>query len=138
MIAEAIRDFLLTQTAITAALATYDFGPEGPAIFTIDPIPEDASLPAIVIVEIGGDRWGTRERKGAVQNVDVTLWGDKDTSKTDLRGLAWNLFVALERASLNPSGAYAIFATAQPPAALNDPDGFPGFNVSVSVHVLMK
>lgn len=138
MVAEALRDLLAATASVTTGLATYDFGgasPE-PAIFTVDPIPHDASLPAVVITEVGGGRWGTRTKKGADVNCDVRVWGDKDRSRAALRDLAWTIWGALERADLSISGYSEAGCRADAPQELTDPDGFPGFLIPVAVRIL--
>jgi len=138
MIVKAIRDVLVADTTVTAALATYDFGDasEGPAVFTFDPVPNDASLPAIAISQVSGSRWGTQGNKGGEADVDVMIWGDKKRSWKALRELSWAVWTALERAHLSLSGYDEIGCMADLPAGLTDEDGFPGYMIRLTVRFL--
>jgi len=128
---------LVTETAVTNGLSTYNFGNgDAPAIFTTDEIQEDAATPFIRISTVGGFRDGTdRTYRGGVVIVNVTLWGDKnDTGKT-LRELADTIWFALDRAPIEVSGYDVPYCFADPPNRLTDRDGFPGYSVSCQVLV---
>jgi len=134
VIAKAIHAKLNATASVTSKLATYDFGDGAvPAIFTVDPIPKDAALPAIVITLVGGIRDGSRGQKGVDAGVDVRVWGDRKRSTATLRALAWAIWEALERAPLTIDGYEEVGCRADPPQALTDPDGFPGYLVAVRV-----
>lgn len=131
----------LVASALATELATYDFGDavEAPAVFTIDPIPEDAELPAIVVTELGGSSdFGTRAKRGAEVDVDVRLWGDKDRSEKALRDLAWRVFLEMHRAHLDVDGFEEVGCFATPPRKLFDPDKFPGYLVSVRARIIER
>ncbi len=138
MIAEAIRDKLIDTLAVTSELATYDFGGDvlGPAVFTIEPIPHDCELPAIVVTEAGGDRFGTRAKRGAEMDADVNIWGDKSRSQKLLRDLAEVVWTTLDRAHLTVTGYSEVGCYAYPPQKLTDPDGFPGYLIRIMVRIL--
>jgi len=138
MIAEAIRDKLIDTDAVTDELATYDFGDDTPtpAVFTIEPIPHDCDLPAIVVTESGGSRFGTRAKRGAEAEAEVNVWGDKKRSQKSLRGLAELIWRALDRKHLTVTGYTEIGCYAYPPQKLTDPDGFPGYLIRVMVRIL--
>jgi len=137
--APAIRDLIVADIDITAQLATYDFGGPAvtPAVFTTDPIPVDAELPAIVITEIGGDNdFGSRSHKGAHVRCDVRVYDDKDRSRQAVRILAWALWRLLHRAHLDIECMSDIGCYADPPAEITDAEGFPGFVIPVLIWIL--
>lgn len=137
MILEALRDILLADATVTDALASYDFGDgDHPAVFTVDPIPQDSSLPAIVLTLDGGVRWGTRASIGGEADVTVRMYDDKSRSTQALRDLAWAVFEALERCTPTFDGYEEVGVMASPPMAAPDPDGFPGYQVAVLVRFL--
>lgn len=142
MLAEGIRDLLVTDAAIVAALSTYAFSTANPtaSVFTTDVIPEDAGLPAVIINELGGPAWGTIAREGGDVLVRVVVYGDKDRETSTLRSLAWSIRKVLNRATIIPSDdAYiAIRAIADVPALTTDIDGFPGYSIDVRAIVLEK
>jgi len=138
MILKAVRDVIVADAGVTAQLETYDFGAgDEPAVFTIDPIPADAKLPAVVVTQPSGDDWGTLDLRGAEVDVDVRVYGDKNRSRKALHDLAWDLWELLNWAELTVPGyeRWGCFASG-PPGELTDPDGFPGYLVPLTVRIL--
>jgi hypothetical protein len=139
MLVQALRDKLVVITAITNLLATYKFnGTTGtPAIFTINPMPEDTAYPAIMIYDTGGNsNFGTRSTIGANINATVSVYGNKQRDWTTIKQAAWLVWRALERQSLTITGFSTVMVRAQPPKSINDGIGFPGFVVEVTATVL--
>jgi len=140
MIAEAIEAMIVADVGITAQLATYDFGGLAvePAVFTIDPIPHDSALPAIVITEQGGARWGTIDPRRGTQFAvgHVRVFDNKGRSRVLVRGIAQALWELLDLANLVVAGYNDVGTYADPPQDLPDSDGFPGSLVIVSVRLL--
>ncbi len=136
MIAGVLTKAITADATIVAGLALYA---GVPAIFTAE-IPDDCGLPAIVINDIGGTRWGTRGQKGAELAVDVTIYGKNLLSKKVIRDLAYKIWHLLNRHELSPwleaEGYDNWGCLADPPTATNDGNGFPGFTVKVTVRVL--
>ena len=138
MIIKAIYDLLIATPAITALLPTYNFGEVKAAIFTIDPVPKDASLPAIVISQSGGIRWGTRAKKGGEADVTITIWDDKKRTWKALREIAWLVWITCERASLTIDGYEEVGCLANLPRQLVDTDGFPGYIIDLMVRFIQE
>jgi hypothetical protein len=139
MLAEAIRTKLAADSDVTGALATYTFttGSTGPAIFTTDPIPEgDASLPAIVITEVGGGWFGDFGARGMEALAEVRIYGPKERTRQVIRDLARDVWEALHERKLNVAGMAENGVWCDAPAEITDPDGFPGFLVRVRVLLL--
>lgn len=142
MLAEALRDVLLTSTAITDELATYEFttsSPE-PAIFTTDVVPENADFPAVIINEVQGGIvfGGTRAKKGAEPAAQVRFLGDKDRNSTKIRSLAWVAWRLLSR-SEPTDDVFKIFrVVADPPQLLDDEDGFPTWIIIIRAAAIEK
>ena len=136
MIEEGIRDYL-NENVDAASIGIYDFGSgAAKAIFTATPLPSDDCLPAIVVQETGGTRWGVRARKGAIQTADVAIYGPKRRSAKGLRDLAYAVWLMLERARIELHDACSVMCIADPPSRVTDPDGFPGFRIGVVVWFL--
>jgi len=137
-VVKAVREALLSDSAVTASLATYDFGgdAEEPAVFGFQPIPADAQLPAIAIDLAGGSSWGTRSYRGAELIVDVQVWGEKHSSRAALRDTAWAVWRCLDRTPLVLQGYEDVGVQASPPRPSPDPDGFPGYLVEVRARIL--
>ena len=142
MIAEGIRDLLVADAEVVAALSTYEFTSAAPtaAVFTTDVIPEDAELPAVIINEFGGPAFGTLAREGGDVLARVRVYSDKDRETSVLRTLAWRIRKVLNRSVLTPSdGAYlACRVIADVPALAPDVDGFPGYMIDVRAIVLER
>lgn len=137
--APALRDLIVVDEGITAQLATYDFGGliETPAVFTTDPIPADAALPAIVITEIGGDSdFGSRSHRGGHFRCDVRVYDNKGRSRQAARILALDLWRLLNRAHPDIECSTEVGCYADPPAEITDAEGFPGFVVPVLIWLL--
>jgi hypothetical protein len=145
MIKSVIRRLLLADSDVTGALATYPFADgeaEEPAIFTAYEIPEDARFPAIVLVLVGGTRFGCRGQRGAVWHVDVCVYDDKETSMKPLDDLAFAIWKCCDRAELWPwleeEGYDDFGCTAEPPVASKDPESYPGYQIKVHARVLER
>ncbi len=141
MISEVLRDVLVADAAIAAALGTYEFttGLSEPAIFTTERIPDNCMNSAIIIDDLGGTPWGDRCKRGGECSARIRVYGDKSWELDVTRALAWDVNRAIDRAALDgylaSYGYAAALCQANPPAFLPDPDGFPGFMVDVRVIV---
>lgn len=137
MILGAVANRLKADSLLVGLLATYDFGsgPE-PAIFTIDPIPEDAALPAIVITEIGGTNFETRDTYGAEVTLDVRAYDEKTRSRAAVEQIAWRIQHVLHHTPLIISGCEEVGCYAEVPQHMADDRGFPGYRVQVMVRFL--
>lgn len=141
---EAVRAFLLTVTAITDDLETYEFttgNVELPAIFSTRVIPEDAKYPAIIIRQAGGVTFGTRGQEGGEFTVDVSVFDDKEANSETLDRLAQNIWTSLNRADMATElaaiGMENCGVIANPPFENNDDDGYMGYVISVTVRALV-
>lgn len=132
---KAVRDLLVADGTVTAGLNTYAFttGSETPAVFTGPKLPDDAKYPAVLIMQISGTPWGTRDSRGGEIFADVDLWGDKDQSLATLRATAEDIQQALDRATLSVSGYDCVLCQADPEIRTDDDDGFPGYRIAIRV-----
>lgn len=137
-IVAAVHELLADESSLIAKLAKYNFGSgDAPAIFTVDPAPENSSQPLIVITQIGGTMGTARDRshRGGEVSIDVRLWGDKGDSEKTLREIADQIWLLLDRADLSVNGFEVVNVRAEAPQRLSDPQGFPGYLVPVFVLV---
>lgn len=136
MIAEAIGDVLAADSYLTSRLAAYN---GNPAIITFDPPPADMAEPLVVIRgPRAGTRDGDRANKGVIADFDVACYADKGPSTKTLREIAWRIWLLLERANLSINGYEAVGVIAAPPRSAPDPDGFPGFIISISAQAIRR
>lgn len=134
---QGVYDVIIAETALTAKLATYN---SLPAVLTITPAPEDCAQPLITISQIGGTLSGRdRGNKGGEVIVDVSLWGNKSDTEKELRNIADELWLLLDRAQVQADGfTETVYCLADPPNRIADPDGFPGFLITCRILVRQK
>lgn len=134
MIKEAIRNRLLGDAAIIAAVGEFEFstGSLDPAIFTTQAVPKDCESVSIIISEASGDRFGCRGNRGGDSHARVRVYGDRVMSDKDLWDLAYMVWRRLDRCTLTYTGYENVGVMADPPVELgDDPDGFPGWMIDV-------
>lgn len=134
-VTQGIYDVIIADTGLTNKLAKYK---SAPAVFTFTPAPENAASPQITISQVGGIPGNGRDRghKGGVISADVKVYSDKGDSEKALRNLADELWLLLDRASVQADGFdETVYCFANPPQKLDDPEGFPGFLVTCRVLV---
>jgi len=120
----------ITGSSLAASLATYDFGSGAePAVFTIEPAPEDTKGPFIIITQVGGDFSNVRDRttRGGNIDIDVKLWGDRDNSHKVLRDLSYELWQLLDRATFDVDGYHVLQCLSDPPGYIGGDRNFPGY-----------
>ena len=135
-IVEALQRIIAGDAAIAARLETYMFttGLEDPAVFTTQVFPKNARFPAIILDRVGGSDFGSRGKKGEDVGVDVRLYGDRDRDARVLRKTAELLHGTLNRSTVALVNGFEAFrCMADPPQAVSDEDGFPGYLVRVRV-----
>lgn len=138
-VAQAVLQCLLGDSTLRSKYATYNFGntTPDPAIFTTDPIPEDAGSPCAVITEEGGNSsFGTRERRGAEVEIQIRIFGDKDREHDTIRDVAWSTWRRIHRARLSIDGFAELGCIAEVPRQSRDDDGYPEFSIDVRVRIL--
>ena len=134
MIVEAIRDLILATPLVAGRLDDYDFG-DGVMRASVHTrkAPNDAPGRLITIMQSAGEPIGNRRQHGAAFDVDVNVYGDKILSDAELRTIAMSLWETFNRGTLTISDWNFRGMMAQMPEQIEDEDGFPGYNVSVSV-----
>ncbi len=142
MLAESVRDLIVNDAAAIAGLATWEFtsGAPEPAVFTNRRTPGEGKRPSVEVEESGGDHWGTRGSPGMDAVVQVRVMGENDMSQEALRSAAMVVMDTVHRANIDdytrPRGYEGIFVLAEPPSAIIDEDGFPGYLIALRVRVL--
>lgn len=139
---DALRRLILTNSDITDDLATWEFttGISTPAVFTSRVIPEGCAYPAIIIDEASASNWGCRDKKGGDFAGRIRVYDDKDSSGVTLSLISKRVWLLVDRANLDsyliPDGFNCGGVWADPPAALEDQEGFPGYIVNVRALLL--
>ena len=131
----ALINALVADPYISSHLARWDFGDgtERPAIFTMDPAPRECSNPVMVIQLDGGPPAGFRGYTGARMEFNVRIWGDQQASLKGLRILATNVFTFLHRKKLTVADYIFNTIEATFPTEINDQEGFPGFEINITL-----
>ena len=134
MMAAALQQLLAADATVTAHLATYDFGSGAePAVCTCDPAPADCANPCVVVTQVIGSPWGTREAEGGEIDCDVRVWGDKDRSDAALVAAAEAIWRSVNRGAPARGGWEFGTCVADPPGRMTDTDGFPGYLIRVRI-----
>jgi len=127
---KAFYDLLSSDTILTDMLALYD---DAPAIFTIDPVPENADLPYIVIpgavTQIPNDTKLSRGRS-AIQ--DLRCYAAASGSSIEIDAIAERSRELLHRKALAIDGFSWLLSDVAGPIVANEPDIY-GRILSVSV-----
>ena len=134
MIAAALRDKIVATPIVSGRLADYDFG-DGilrPCVF-MRRAPRDAGGRLLTISQLPSEPVGNRNQHGASFEFDVNIWDDKTKSDAEIRIIAMNLWEALNRGTLTISGWNFRGMTARMPEEIEDGEGFPGYNISISI-----
>jgi len=131
MIEKALRRRILANPAITANLATYNFGnAPDTAVFRVPPLPEDVIFPAIVI-EVSGatNSFETYGALSAEITGSVSIFGDKYRNDDLPSQIAWLIFKEIHRIRLDNSAlqGWTGYAMATPPQNTVGMETFPGF-----------
>lgn len=105
---QAIYNRLISDTTLTAKLATY----KGlPAVFTIEPIPEDAELPYIVISNpISDIPFDTKTTLGREMVIDVRCYTNDTGSKVAVEDIAERVRELFHRQRIDVNGYANLIA----------------------------
>lgn len=140
-IVSAINALLSTDALLISRLATYDFGDgEAPAVFTVDPAPENCPAPFIeVSQELGTSGTGSRAERAVNVGGTVTTWGENTPSGQELESVGWDIWRILDRGEIATEQFGEILLSAGPPQNTTDPDGYPGriVNWSAEAHEII-
>jgi len=136
MIAPIIANCIKADTEICGLLGVFK---GEAAIFTIG-LPKNCAFPAVLIRDVTGGSFGTREDTGGEAQLDVQVFDDKELSSKEVRDIAKMLRKLLNRNDLEPymtnAGLISYGCVADLPANTNDDLGFPGYTVRVNVRFL--
>lgn len=139
MIKKVIYQLLSNTANVTDRLAVYE---GGPAIFTIETLPDNCPFPAIWLSLVGGTPFDTRGNRGADWHLDIEVYDDKDLSSSALDDLAMAIWDACDRADLSAlldtEGYMDAGCRASPPSKHGGPDSFPGYLIRVQARTLKK
>lgn len=118
VITEAIHGRLVNDAALTALLATYN---GVPAIFTTEPVPEDAALPYIVSSgEATNDAFDTKVSSGRRITRDIRCYTEAADSAALVEALAERVVALFHRHKLSVDGFRTIIADASGPVSSDE------------------
>ena len=126
----AIYDKLAGDLTLASLLATYD---GEPAIFTVDPVPGNATLPYIVTTgEVSQSPFDTKQTRGRSLIRDVRCYADADGSAIAIEAIAERVRALLHRQALTISGFSWMVSDCSGPITADDIDVY-GRILSLSV-----
>jgi len=136
---KAVRDKILTSTAITSQLAKFKFGttPE-PAVFTMQLFPTTTEYPAIILRQAASIWGGYRDSHAGTAIIDIGLYANKGYSDAKILDTALKTSILLDRADLDISGYTSAVVLADPPRQTFDKEGFIGYVVSLLVYCIKQ
>ncbi len=109
----ALYTLLAGDATLTGLLATYG---GGPAIFTTDPPPDDATLPYIVTAgDVADAPWDTKNSRGRDIRRDVRCYAPANGSAVTVEEIADRVAVLLHRRSFPIDGRTVVVADVSGP-----------------------
>ena len=122
ILTQTIYDRLADDTTLTDLLATYR---DGPAIFTTDPAPGDASRPYIVTAgEVTQSPFDTKNSRGRRAWRDVRCYANADGSSLTIEMIAERVRALLHRYRLDIDGFGVLVAECNGPVTADEEDAY--------------
>ena len=122
VLTQSIHDRLADDTTLTDLLATYR---DGPAIFTTDPAPGDASRPYIVTAgEVTQSPFDTKNSRGRRAWRDVRCYANADGSSLTIEMIAERVRALLHRYRLDIDGFGVLVAECNGPVTADEKDAY--------------
>lgn len=118
----AVYDRMANDATLTALLATYQ---GEPAIFTIQPVPGDASMPYIVTTgEMSQAPFDTKVERGRRAFRDVRCYATADGTAVTIEEIAERVRTLFHRYSLTVSGFGVVVANVVGPVEADEQDAY--------------
>lgn len=118
MITKAIYELLTSDQTLTGLLSSYG---GGPAVFTVDPAPEDADLPYIVTagspVQMPYD---TKQSVGRQVWRDIRCYAEADGSAVTVESIAERVRELLHRKKIEDENFVTIWSECEGPIVADD------------------
>ena len=122
VITEGFYDVMAADATLTALLATYN---GSPAIFTVDPAPDDAELPYIVTAgEIVSSAFDTKTTRGRELRRDVRCYAEADDSAVTVESMAERVYTLFHRQTIAIEGFGVWVAECSGPIAADEEDAY--------------
>jgi hypothetical protein len=122
MFLKAIYDKLKADATLTALLSTYK---NEPAIFTVDPAPEGASLPYIVISPILEQApFDTKNSRGRSLRIDVRCYADATGSSVIIEAISERVRTLLHRGELTINDHAWMWSLCFGPISADETDAY--------------
>lgn len=121
---QAVYDLLTADVTLAALLATYgEYG--GPAVFTTDPAPGDATLPYIVTAgEVVHAPFDTKTGEGRRVWRDFRCYAEADGSSETVEAIADRVRALLHRQAIAVEGYRVEIVDCAGPTAADGPDAY--------------
>jgi len=133
LVTEAIYDRLVGDYDLGALLASYG---EAPAVFTVDPVPGDATLPYVVTAgQVWARAFDTKTTRGRELSRDVRCYTEADGSAILVEAIAEQVRELLHRQPLTIEGFGVWLMECSGPVAMSEPD-VQGRIVSVRITIM--
>ena len=132
-LSEAVYERMATDALLTSLVASYN---GGPAIFTAQPVPDDAQLPFVVSVgQVSGSvdvPETSKQRTGTRIVRDVRIYARADGSYERIEAIAERVWELFERQMLTVTGWQSVRTRADRPVVIDNDGHIYGVVVSVS------
>ena len=120
LVTEAIYDRLVGDYDLGVLLASYG---GAPGVFTVDPVPGDATLPYVVTAgQVWARPFDTKTTRGRELSRDVRCYAEGDGSATLVEAIAERVRSLLHRQLLTIEGFGVWLMECSGPVAVSEPD----------------
>ena len=118
MITKAIYDILTQDAELTGMVSSYK---NKPAIFTVDPAPEDAEFPYILTAgETVQTPWDTKQTRGRQIWRDIRIYSEMDGSAVTVETIAERVRELLHRTKITGTNFSSVWTECEGPTKADD------------------
>ena len=122
MFLQAVADKLIADTTLTALLTTYK---TLPAIFAVDPVPEGADMPYIIVGPIVGNvSFDTKTTRGRRARIDIRCYAEPTGSSALIETISERVRTRLHRTTITISGHACLILECSGPISADEEDAY--------------
>jgi hypothetical protein len=122
MFLQAVADNLIADMTLTALLSTYK---GKPAIFVVDPAPENAEKPYIVVGPIIGNvSFDTKTTRGRRARIDIRCYAEATGSSALIETISERVRTLLHRTTLTISGHACLILECSGPISADEDNAY--------------